>query len=594
MHPEAQEAILNRIIAISDSADTGSVGGNETGRSWEELGFPNTRIDATGVEELARIADTLLSKQKWGDRLSAWYIDDRLSKVLVGGHRGGRGQAAALLEELVREVQSFETEQTVFVPITGLTLMVPELRVGRVTIRKGPPPTVPADSNPGRYLTERTYAEFRTVAEPIRAGERGAQETRHALEAITFAHVASDPFGHASDAVVSLESEATMSAAWVGTVSEHAINFEHRRTQRSWPVVVASGSLAMLNVHALDDLSELLARTPTDRTKFDELLLLAVHWFAASQAQIEVENRLLNLTMCLEALVGPPKGFAPISSTISDAVALIVGDNYEERKEIQSFIKAQYNTRSGVSHEGERGSVAESDVRRFRELVVKLTMRMIALRGVMKDRKDISHWLERTRLSGPLASPGTKRTIREIREERGLSFMELVGRLHCRPEELDLWERSVPDLSALRRLADALDFPMDHIALPAHTRLLNHRGHRFLIAARQQADGRWVARTMGWDPNDADEWPCRSVDPDHPSTDSPSIIVTAKWNYAAESAKGALDGLAQRISRAMDRALIRTRLLDAAEDWQPPETPQHWIDHLGAKRQRDAERSGSG
>ncbi len=585
MHPKAKDALLDKIVAIAARATNDAVRPNEAWRSWEELGFPNTMIDPPAVADFQKIVERLASKPDWGDRFSEEYIDQRLGKVLLTAHRHGRSQAAALLDALVRDQQTLATEQTVIVPIAGLTLMMPGLKVGLVTIRKGVAPGVPADSNTARHLTGKVYAEFSVLAEPIKAGERATEETRRALEAIMFAHVAADPFGQASDAFVSLESEQVSPAAWVDVVSDAGIFTDYRRTQRSWPVLVSSGTLANLNAHGLGELSALLAKQPNDLSELEDALLRAVHWFGASQAQLEVENRLLNLTTCLEVLVGPLQPTEPIGSTMAEAVALIVGDRYDERAEIRSFVVAQYGARSRVSHGGRR-SVSESDTRRVRALVIKLTIRLLASRGVIKDRKALFAWLERTRLSGPLASPGTMRTIGEIRADQGLSFMQLVHRLGCQPDAMDRWERFGPDLPALRLIANALEFPIERIALPANKILIDHRGHRFLLAARRQDDGSWVAKPEGWDPTDADDWPVRAVDSDHPHAVSPSIIVTANWTFRADSSDAALGGLERRINDAMARALTPTRLPDEAEDWQPPETPQHWIDHLATKARR--------
>ena len=47
----------------------------------------------------------------------------------------------------------------------------------------------------------------------------------------------------------------------------------------------------------------------------------AVHWFAASQAQPELENRLLNPMTSLEVLIGPEDD-SSIAATVSERTAL--------------------------------------------------------------------------------------------------------------------------------------------------------------------------------------------------------------------------------------------------------------------------------
>jgi hypothetical protein len=149
--------------------------------------------------------------------------------------------------------------------------------------------------------------------------------------------------------------------------------------------------------------------------------------------------------------------------------------------------------------------------------------------------------------------------------------MELVYELGCQPEELDHWERSGPDLPALRRLANALDVPLERIAQAPYHLLMNHRGHRFLLGARRKAN-RWIAQVKGWDPNDAEAWPHRPVDPRYPDVLSPVIIATGYWSFEADKPRAALDGLRSQIDTAMERALTSTRLPDDPETWQPAET----------------------
>lgn len=568
MHPNAQKALLDKIVAIAEQATNDVSESAFGGRSRE---VPEGEHIASGTKAAATfrtVVEDLAAERGWGDRFSVRYLDKRLGTILVAVHRHGRDEAAKLLTELVAEQQTFATEQRVFVPVTGLVLTVPELVVGQVAFREGTPAGVVAESEVGTYLAERVHAEFRAVAEPIKAGELGTNATRRALEALTFAHVASAGDGHFGDAVLSVESEKMAPAAWVGVVSPTHAYFEHRRTERSMPVLLSSDSLIALDAYGLRDVSELLIREKKDLSELEATILRAVHWLAVAQAQVEEDNRLLNLTTCLEALVGPLDNKAdPISGTMAEAVALLLGSGYEERKRMRAFIITQYGARSGISH-GRTTDVTAADVRRLRDLVVKLILKLLAVREVVTERKELFAWLERTRWGGPLASPGPARTIAELRAERGLSFMQLVDELGCRPEELDHWERSGPDLPALRRVANALDVPMERIVLPPHHLLMNHGGHRFLLGARRKAH-RWIAKVKGWDPNDAEAWPCRPVDPRYPDILSPAVIATASWSFEADSARAALDGLRSQIDTAMERALTSTRLPDDPENWQP-------------------------
>jgi transcriptional regulator with XRE-family HTH domain len=585
MHPNEQSAILDRILNIASRASADMQHTEPGARQWETPGGAMTSLGARDMAEFRKLIRRTASKSSRSDRFSEEYLDDRLSKVLVAAHRRGREDAAALLADVAHDLSSFSTEQRVFLPIRGLDLLVSELSVGQVTIRRGVPPGVDPESEVGRYLVERVYAEYQTVAEPIKAGEKATEQARRAIDAITFAHVARAPYGGTSDAVVSLASEGIAQVAWLGLVSDGASATSLSRPQRAFGVMISSGTLVSMEASGLGVLSQMLRVPASDLSEFEDSVLRAVHWFAAAQGQLEVENRLLNLTTALETLVSPSDRSTTISGEIGDAVALILASGYEHRKSLKQFVVDQYNARSRVSHGGRRG-VTETDAGQVRQIVAALIEKMLPLREVIKDRKDLFEWLERTRLGGALATPGTSRTIREIREERGITFMELVHRLRCMPEQLDHWEKAGGDLGVLRKVADELGFPIDRIALPANTVLINHNGHRFMLTARQVTNQSWQAKVVGWDPTDAEEWPCREVDPEHPGRDSPSIIV-GYWTSSGNTAREALESLATRVNDAMARALSRTRLPEEPEDWECPDIPQHWRDHLEATARKN-------
>jgi putative transcriptional regulator len=60
------------------------------------------------------------------------------------------------------------------------------------------------------------------------------------------------------------------------------------------------------------------------------------------------------------------------------------------------------------------------------------------------------------------------KTIRELREAKGWSQLELANRLGVTPSTVYNWERgrSEPTASTLRRIARTFEVSMDDIALP--------------------------------------------------------------------------------------------------------------------------------
>ena len=61
-----------------------------------------------------------------------------------------------------------------------------------------------------------------------------------------------------------------------------------------------------------------------------------------------------------------------------------------------------------------------------------------------------------------------RKTIRQLREELGLTQLELANKLDVTPATVYTWERgrNEPRVSQLRKLADLFGVLMDDIALP--------------------------------------------------------------------------------------------------------------------------------
>jgi hypothetical protein len=95
----------------------------------------------------------------------------------------------------------------------------------------------------------------------------------------------------------------------------------------------------------------------------------------------EVEQ-LLDLTIALEALFSPSDR-TELRFKISQAAALLIGENGTEKKEIFDFIKRMYDERSGFVHGGkdpvETGKVTNSDIQRLGDLVRRAILRFATI-----------------------------------------------------------------------------------------------------------------------------------------------------------------------------------------------------------------------
>jgi len=615
VNKQAQAALLKELLEIAAQATNEPLALGQRGMSWwrgdDALSLPEPVIYA-----FLGLVGKLARKRPWSERVSEDYVQERLVSVLRSAREKGTEAAGGLFDEVVAEVEAYSVERTAYVPVTGLSLSVAALEVGGVLLTTVDDLVVDAvghllapipadadhDSRHGESVagSQREFAEklqgqvcavFRTLAEPTRAKERAQEEARRALELVTYANAALHPFDRQADAVASLDAEQLPPVGpWIAVASSEGLHRFVSRAPTSWPITLTPAVLERYDEGGFWALSDLLARPAQELTDLDQALLRAVHWFAASQAQTELENRLLNLITCLEALVGP-KNRAPISSSVAEGVALIVARGYHNRLGVKKFIGELYGARSGISHGGDK-AVAESDVLELRWIVSTLIATLIRWKDGLRTRDRLLDWLERARLAGEPTEPPTlskAKTLRELREERGWSQEELagrVGRVSVDAEAVDRWERWSPPPPAIELclFADALGVRPEEIALPPRERWLNVRGHLFHLTAHRQEPGVWIARISAYDHTDAVKWPVRPVDPEYPDVDSPFIM--AEWRSTGFTADKALAALADRNVAAMERALSMERLPDDPPDWQPPEMPEHWRRHLAARNKR--------
>jgi transcriptional regulator with XRE-family HTH domain len=546
----------------------------EFGTSWSR---PTAVVSLLGPAalELTDYAASFAARREWGEKFSAQFVQDRMVPIVLALHDSDIEGADRLVAVMFETMEAFDAEQTVYVPVSGVRIAVPEFPLGEIILRSADdglleelrarladmrtkPPEGSAtyeDDRPNdtaSKLAGKTAAVFRVVAEPIRAAERAEQATRRALGVLTFCHAALALSHPAGDAVAGLDSEVPALLPWVGMVSNAGFYESIRAHPSSWPIEITEQRVRQMDYFGLSELSWLLATADGDRSEMERALLRAVDWFAQSQAQATPANRLLNLITCLETLVGPTKNAeASIVQAISERTALILLDNYEQRRKLKQAIAGWYDARSGITH-GDEDIVSELTAKQVRPYVVELVRFLLAHRHDLRDRAALSAWFERSRLGGRMASTGTKPTIAELREQRGWSQVDLADRAEKEPRMIDHWERNGPDIVALRLLADVFSVAPEAIALAPHNRLLTVRGHRILLAARQDSGDEWTARVGGWSFGDGEPLPRPDDDAEDPNGDP--LEGWMSWQTTAGIEGDAFDALADRIISAMTAA----------------------------------------
>lgn len=579
--------------------------------TWER-GDRDRSLIAEAAERFDDLVGRLAKDHRWSPRFSEQFFRRELAGLVLVIDGADGDTARETVAGFVAGLVGFETEQTVCVPVEGIVLEVPRLAVGRVELRTvgtadidgivelrnrsqaagdvPPPDPELVEASRARWaelLLDKTCAVWTGIAEEGRAVEIAEQETRYALEILMFGNAATAYWHPMADAVVGLEGELPDGGHTVSVAGDGTVNTIHRRSPTRWPLILSPSRINEFDEVGVFVASSLRRRAEADPTSLDEGLLRAIHWFSASLAQPDPAGKTLSLVTGLEALFN--RRDAPISSTVSESLALLVADEFEERLGIKSFVSDMYSRRSTITHGGTK-LISDSEVATLRWLLARALTYLLRNRGKIKTRQRLTEAIERTKLSAEspswLALDGGPKSILAHRTAAGVSTAELAVRSGRMEETIQAWERSaaVPLLDDVRAIADALGCEPEDIELPENYRIVNVQGHRFQLKAHREGPGQYRAQVQGWEWWDATNWPVRPLDPPDVMTDSPALLIGRRWSASGYTRTMALDAAEVAIRFTLERALLHERLDGEPMDWAPPDLPEHWKRHLERRR----------
>lgn len=108
---------------------------------------------------------------------------------------------------------------------------------------------------------------------------------------------------------------------------------------------------ALLN-HGLSTINEM--HLSEQSSNFKVKILDAIHWYGSAVKEEYDGEKFIKLTICLETLLKKESDKEEVTKTISERLALLVGQDFSERKKILSEMKELYGVRSSIIHRGKR------------------------------------------------------------------------------------------------------------------------------------------------------------------------------------------------------------------------------------------------
>jgi hypothetical protein len=379
-------------------------------------------FDEATKTDFEDLISKLLKNNKWSEKYSERFLSDQLLNIIAELIKDRQLNASqACIKKLVAEYENFTKENVVFIPIGGIALNLPEFVVGNIKFRKilrngAQEPFARIDpqiitNHPswamkheemkshlfgGHGVLEIVCAEFRVVAEPNRAEERAVEECNRVLELLRYS--IPSLYKDFQRVEIGFLWEIIQSHGAVLTVESltPAYHCSSRKIGPATPFEISETTLQALESLGVFQVGKILQKNQ-DANDFEKAILRAIHWHGTSVSQTEIENKFLNLLICIESLL-TPKEREPIANAVAEGVALVLGDDLETRLGLKKRMKKLYSNRSGLSHGGSK-EILESDLIHLQDMAGKLLVWAIKQVDNFKSHQELFDWIEEQKLS---------------------------------------------------------------------------------------------------------------------------------------------------------------------------------------------------
>jgi|GEM_PF-1306986 len=375
------------------------------------------------LESYEAICRDLLIQYQWSEKFSEAFLNKAIDNILcqVLGNGCDKALCQQLFEKLATDYAQFQQEQIVYIPLSGVRLLVDFVKFGDVVLTQMTSQRLEQLSskiehivtsrreNPVQHnqlvswhrrevlapINGRVCGVCHIVAEPIRAKELAEASVHLVLDLLRFAI----PFIYNEDQQVSvgLQGEVSRDVRMTPMVTSDAsmFNWQSELVGPKTPFDITDQTINQMKQIGVFDVAALLGHD--ELSEYQETLLRGIHWFANSQTQDESENILLGLITCIETFLTPRDG-GPVTTAIAESIAIIGGKDLESRKHLKKKVKGLYRLRSRVSHGGKK-AILDADLAELRQIAAGLTMTMIQKRNDFESISAFLEWIEDQKLS---------------------------------------------------------------------------------------------------------------------------------------------------------------------------------------------------
>lgn len=340
------------------------------------------RIDDT----LTQLQELLRVKTDWAARFSNATLTSNLHKLTHAlPADADRTRIAHALNLFVDAFERYDTEQRVYIHLSGVILEIPELTLGPVQLVAMDQARVEAELRSMNQYFEALQAPMNTQEEARRENERqsyrvifpglrrvddGDRPTYAIFKMVGDSSTARRRALGAVEDVIDLLRYAIqfiapgMHGLSIGIAGQHSagsivvtcvpsnyaiprLSMDQRHAIHGMEITQAD--VQVMEAEGLFELSALL--TKPDLSKFEKAVLRAIHWWADSTTYFSNDNSFLSLMMCLEALF-TQRSDSSIRNSVAEGVAAVLYSIQSQREYVKGRVRELYSMRSAISHGG--------------------------------------------------------------------------------------------------------------------------------------------------------------------------------------------------------------------------------------------------
>lgn len=410
MHPNARRCLLETVRVIARQLPPAN---KLPGGGFSLAGESLDAYDAT-LKKLIGSGDW---SEKFSEKYLAKQLDAAIAQALLDEEHGTNELEA---DQWIEDLESYSVEKTVYVRVVGVSLPDGPKKIGNVELLEvtdavcddllaavdGVIATLKNTDEEKAQLREmyrarvlghlygKVVAKYRVVAEPDRALERAEDEARRAMDVLRYATPALYPPAH--HVAVGLEGDVSRELSWAVIRSSAGVTASYRVKGPLQPFALSEENIERMRQMGALTISAMLAKPDSAVSDFERTILRGVHWFASAQTQPGLENKFLNLIICIETYLTPRDN--PIGTAIAEGVAFLLAQGVENRRKLKKRVQEFYRMRSKVSHGGHK-AVLEAEVKELQKIALSLTELLIPRSAEWQSQAQLLEWIEEQKLS---------------------------------------------------------------------------------------------------------------------------------------------------------------------------------------------------